>query len=269
MKTILIILLSICAAIGQPFSFHDQAFMAKISTPAASGNPTPILWWKLADGSGTTLSDSSGNGHTGTLLGSPIPVWITGTNSNSALSCEINTNNTSTAYAAETDTVSAIGGSQHASLTGWLFCANGTIDYSSFGFQTNTAFTANFQCAWNANEQVTYVIVGNGSLADGTFNTGSASGWHFLAVTYDGTQGTANNRVVAYFDAVAQTLSYTGTFPTTLPTTASLGGMSIAQGAGGDGPGGFYYGGAYQDLRLFAVTLTQAQVTSIYNAGAQ
>jgi len=49
---------------------------------SAAAPPTltvsPILYWKFDDGSGTTALDSSGNGYTGTLLGSPLPQWTAG-----------------------------------------------------------------------------------------------------------------------------------------------------------------------------------------------
>lgn len=39
-------------------------------------------YWKLDDGSGTSASDSSGNGSTGALSGSPLPTWTTGKTGN-------------------------------------------------------------------------------------------------------------------------------------------------------------------------------------------
>lgn len=36
--------------------------------------------YNFDEGSGTTTADSSGNGNTGTLLGSPVPRWVTGLN---------------------------------------------------------------------------------------------------------------------------------------------------------------------------------------------
>ncbi len=35
-----------------------------------------IAWWKFDDGSGTTATDSSGNGNSATLQGSPLPTWV-------------------------------------------------------------------------------------------------------------------------------------------------------------------------------------------------
>ena len=52
------------------------------SCPGDCGTcPEPIAHWKLDEGSGTTASDSSGNGNTGTLLNGPS--WTTGKLNNS------------------------------------------------------------------------------------------------------------------------------------------------------------------------------------------
>ncbi len=44
-----------------------------------------VGWWKLDDGAGTSAGDSSGNGNTGTLTGSPLPAWTTSGMNNGAL----------------------------------------------------------------------------------------------------------------------------------------------------------------------------------------
>ena len=36
---------------------------------AQAAEPSPVGWWKLDETSGTIDSDSSGNGHNGTLVG--------------------------------------------------------------------------------------------------------------------------------------------------------------------------------------------------------
>ena len=48
-------------------------------TPATSftSDGNTVALWHLNDGSGTSVSDASGNGHTGTLEGSPTPTWVT------------------------------------------------------------------------------------------------------------------------------------------------------------------------------------------------
>jgi hypothetical protein len=82
-KSIFIIFLSTLCAFAQPraFTFSDPAGIPAIA-PAASGptNDTYGLvgWWTFDENTGTTAGDSSGNGNTGTLSGSPIPTWTSG-----------------------------------------------------------------------------------------------------------------------------------------------------------------------------------------------
>jgi uncharacterized repeat protein (TIGR03803 family) len=37
-----------------------------------------VVWWKLDEGTNTTVEDSSGNEHSGTLQGDPLPIWTNG-----------------------------------------------------------------------------------------------------------------------------------------------------------------------------------------------
>jgi hypothetical protein len=39
------------------------------------------LWWSFEEGGGTTLADASGNGHSGSAQGDPLPVWTKGVTS--------------------------------------------------------------------------------------------------------------------------------------------------------------------------------------------
>lgn len=62
--------------------FYARALSASevLAYGAAAGiNSTNlILWYKMDDGTGTTLTDSSGNNINGVLHGSPPPSWVTG-----------------------------------------------------------------------------------------------------------------------------------------------------------------------------------------------
>ncbi|MDE1941147.1 MAG: hypothetical protein KGI66_03440, partial [Patescibacteria group bacterium] len=54
--------------------------VAQVASSCTVGDLTCGLvgWWKLDEGSGTTASDSSGSGNTGTLTGSALPTWTAG-----------------------------------------------------------------------------------------------------------------------------------------------------------------------------------------------
>jgi hypothetical protein len=48
---------------------------------------TPIAWWKMEEGTGTTVTDSSGNNHTLTLTAAPGPTFQPGMVGNTSLGC--------------------------------------------------------------------------------------------------------------------------------------------------------------------------------------
>jgi Concanavalin A-like lectin/glucanases superfamily len=47
----------------------------------------PIGWWKFNEGASTTAADSSGNGYTIDLAGTPVPTWVPGKVGSNALAC--------------------------------------------------------------------------------------------------------------------------------------------------------------------------------------
>jgi multidrug efflux pump subunit AcrA (membrane-fusion protein) len=65
-----------------PFG-HFAAVVDNVSIGTSASN----LYGKylLNEGTGTTTADSSGNGNTGTLTGSPLPIWVTGLSPNNSI----------------------------------------------------------------------------------------------------------------------------------------------------------------------------------------
>ena len=51
--------------------------MVLLMTGSTRASASLLGYWQFEEGAGTTTADSSGNGLTGTLAGSPIPVWVT------------------------------------------------------------------------------------------------------------------------------------------------------------------------------------------------
>jgi hypothetical protein len=70
MIRVLLICLLVLPALAQ-VGLRSPAFVAQLQrTAAAGGNPSPSVWWKLDEGSGTSAADSAGP-NTGTLVNSP------------------------------------------------------------------------------------------------------------------------------------------------------------------------------------------------------
>jgi hypothetical protein len=64
----------------QSARFYNAAISAGEVLNIYNGNATPsanlVGWWRMMEGSGTTVADSSGNGNTGTFTNSPA--WVSG-----------------------------------------------------------------------------------------------------------------------------------------------------------------------------------------------
>lgn len=246
-------LLTCLAACGQAFTFHgDMPWLRGMDTPVATGGggsmPNPVLWWKLNDASGSGAADASGNGYAGTWTGTPI--WGTGPNANGDAVFN------GSSYISSAATVSQISGAVNASLSCWLNINNGSTAAGFSGAMGTRFYVLNFG-------GTLYFVAENGS-ANAPSMSSPANGWHFVVITFDGSQASAN-RVVGYIDGSPVTLSGTGSNPTSLST--SLGDLFLGYDSGNNI---FSVNGSEaDDCRVYAVTLTQGQVTTLYTAGAQ
>jgi hypothetical protein len=154
-----------------------------------------------------------------------------------------------------------MGGAQHASMSGWAYLAS-TADTYAFGFTRTTGYR--FELLWDGG--LLYGAVESGGRPNYPYCATKATGWHFVVLTFDGTQATAQNRVAIYLDGAAQPLSPGGYGnPTSLDTAANLSDFYLAADLGNSA----IRGGALADVSLYNETLTAAQVATIYEAGPQ
>ena len=240
---------------GPAFTFRDPSFIGRaIPVKAGSSGPASILRWEFNEGGGSTANDSSGNGWTGTCSGL---TWITGPNSDGAISCEFG----GTPSVVTAGNFTPLAASQHASLSGWFY-SSGFGDSWVFGCTT----TANYRFEAVLASGAVYITIENGG-ANYPYFSWSLTGWHFLVVAFDGTQSTAANRVLVYVDggtSVSLTAGGAGN-PSALGTAAQLGPVYVNY----DVANLDYRAGEYDDCQVWNITLTQAQSAALYTAGAQ
>lgn len=212
-------------------------------------------WWQLSDGSGTTASDSSGNGSNGTLVGFPTDnsEWVAG----------------------KTGTALAFDGSDHVTLpSGAGQIGSGDFTVSLWANYTDTApgntylGAVSSAASGSLGTQTGYIITYFNS-SDVAFavsnNTGSSSsaldsslspGWHnIIGVFQNGVS------VSLYVDGVLAQNSTTGV-PSgnlTSPYQVRIGGF--AEGA--DSP----FVGDIQDVRTYNRALSSSEVGQIFSAG--
>lgn len=206
--------------------------------------PVPdVAWWKVNEGGGTSLNDSSGNGYTGNFVNGGTPIaWTSGPNGVAAI---------------------------HLFPSSYVDCGtgpsrlNGPFTYSfwvnfdnvSSGFQQNmigsdgngNVYIGNADRALVVNSQDLSTVVNFGTVYP-------VSGWSFTVFTYD-----ALGNYVGYQNGAS---IGSGTSLFTFATHKTL--------IGGAPPDAAWLnpGGLMTDIRIYGRVLTSTEVTALYNAGA-
>lgn len=219
--------------------------------------PPAIMRWKCDGGSGTTLPDFSGNGYTGLFVGTPAPAWSSGVVKNRAINFLVF--NGTTANVASASGITQLTSVQNASVCAWIFIAAGA---DNFNFGMMGSSLNNFGVTGISGTVYCYTANGAGNFPNFPFP--SAGAWHFICSTFDGTQGTAANRVKGYVDGVLQTMTQGGVGnPTALAASQSP--ITIAY----DATDLVFGTQSTADLQFFKYTLNQSQILALYNAGPQ
>jgi hypothetical protein len=216
-----------------------------------TSEPNLAGYWKLDEGSGSSFSDSSGNGNTGTLFSSPSwstsvsptirfsdpgSIGITGGATNdhgevTVSSLNLNPNNNVTvAYWMYYPSIPAV------SSNAVVLKSSGLLQT---GFIKGTGGPCTGVClaAWNSGG-------GNAPLAYKT-SPSSSAGWYHFAYTWDGT----NSRL--YINGVEATST------TNAPTSAVVSKVYLSTY---DGTNEDFTGGKIDDVRVYSTALTAPQV---------
>src|SRR5271157_2562078 len=232
---------------------HILLAVTVIATPAQA--QTPVGWWKFDDGSGTKAADSSGNGHTATLVNGVG--WVTGKIGDAV-----------SANAAYRQYVSIppidLSGTQAATVALWanrtystsgghaLFEAttNYTNSITGFGFFPDDATCNGIQAA----------LRGNLGYVANCYSQPSSGVWHHLAAVLDKSQ-TGGDEVKFYVDGVLQTANRSLHAST---NTNNFGNNPIYlfSRAGATE----FNSGMIDDLRIYDGALTADQIQQIYNS---
>jgi hypothetical protein len=80
--------------------------------------------------------------------------------------------------------------------------------------------SVNARLAFGAVSDTLYILCGNGGNTLATVAFTDTKNYHKFVILYDGTQSTNATKLILLIDGVQQTLSFTGTIPTTLPTVS-------------------------------------------------
>ena len=220
------------------FSVSSFAVTGTLDTVANTAYPiTNTAYYKLEGGSGTTVTDSSGNGYNGTATS---VTYAAGRFGNAAVFN--NATGATTSY---------------ITLPNFMPTGNSPRAVSVWIKTTNTLYEEIFTYGSGANNGY-FILRANGGGSnrlgiafyanDHDFNAPNITdgNWHHCAVTYDG------NLAKVYYDGV---LIGTGT-PGSVTTGASNAKIS-----------GYQYIGSIDQVRTFNSAISAGNVTSLYNEG--
>jgi hypothetical protein len=151
------------------------------TTQAAIINPHPGLvgWWRFDEGSGTIASDSSGNGNTGTLQGSPLPSWVAGRYGDALQFNGANSVDCGNKAMLQPSPLSVFAWVKVSADGAWntiVGCKNGNFGYAIMQSATGNSYRFD-------------VFLGNSSAHFTQFDIATVppNTWAFIGFTYDGT----------------------------------------------------------------------------------
>jgi hypothetical protein len=234
----------------------DQSFTPPFSGPAvlylkASGTPpsgtpvaSPVGHWKLDDGSGLTVADSSGNGLAGALVNKPVWTsgWLGGGLSLDGANDYVHISNPGTLSPQKLTLSLWIKPSSFANANWNSTLANVGLHESSEGYYGLAVDTAG--------KPVAMINIGGGEgnafyLKGPVLTVGQ---WSHLAMTYD------NSTLRLYVDGVAAGQVSINRVRTTSPAPMILGRR---------GDAAYYFKGTLDDVQLYSQALSAVNITGL------
>lgn len=150
---------------------------------------------------------------------------------------------------------------QHFTISVWAKASEVISNYPIFA-KTRTSTSASYrtQLTYGVGGHMAF-IVANGSNSLGSVVSPTAGEWHHFVMIYDGTGATNGNRLKAYIDGVNQTLSFSGTIPT---TTADIDNFNIGRFDGGKDT---WMNGSIDEFIFWNRTLSHEEIEQVYAKG--
>lgn len=224
------------------------------STPSPSPSPSPVAgligWWRLNEGSGTAVADSSGFGHDGTLMGGST--WTSGYYESAVNFSENNPQYVDVGTKVYATQASAFSFSAWANITDYSFSIAPAI------MQLASDTPNSWYVLFSNDSRYLGISIGSYDtwLSIKTENQPTSGTWHHVAVVYNGNgPGTISNFTI-YLDGVSQSL-YPGN------GYGSNGAPQVDWIGAGDTGGGNQWNGSIEDVRIYDRALTATEVQFI------
>ncbi len=124
-----------------------------------------------------------------------------------------------------------------------------------------TSTTAQFYMVYT--DGVIKCKVANGGDTFGTFTRANDTNWHFYAMVYNGAGATNADRLKLYVDGTEQTLSYTGTIPSTLHSDSNPYTIGLYYPSGS----AVYNNSRMKYCGVASNAIDSTNITNLYNSG--
>lgn len=245
-------------SVGEIQSLYTQSGGAKFNSSVSQVQGTGRLdsglagYWRLDDGSGSNATDSSTNGTTFALTGSPT--WTTG-----QIAGAIDLDGSTQYAAVASSDIFEMDGTENFSLSGWFNRDTAT--------SSDTIFAKRLGTASNNTGYIVYLDATTDKLtfevSDGTdeyqmesVSTFTATGWHHYTVVWD-ESGASQTKM--YIDGNQETATTTGTFTSVGALTNTL---SVAIGM--DSNSATHFDGKLDEIRLYNRALSADEAAQLY-----
>jgi hypothetical protein len=259
----MLVLMAIVFLLFLMLTAHFASFAASPPTTWQSWQPGPgcVGYWKFDEGSGSTASDSSGNGNSGTLTtyqDTTLPQWVSGLNGTSALTFD------GVGDFVQVPDSSSLDFSSAVTVMAWVYLPAGVHygDSRILGKDASNGGTNLELCIHNdsGNIEAGVGIDGGGSgQAVQVYSVGVVprDAWTNVAMTYDG------SLIKIYINGILDsTYSWTGGFTTNNGMPLCIGAANYQGGYGGT-PHGACINATIDDVLIYNTELNQ---TGIYDA---
>lgn len=215
-------------------------------------------YYPLEENSGTFTRDQSLYANNGTLQAGAT--WTTGKVGNAL--------NGAAGYVNIPDNTQLPVG-QHMTISAWVYDnALGTNQVVAAQWTLNTDTAWILQTSYTSSDRLVFFVsnavndIGSNYIATNAVWT--ASVWHHVVVVYDGTLSTATDRAKIYIDGVLQTVTMTGTIPSTLRDSGAP--LQLSR-MFDPGTGNRYFNGKIDEFKLFDRSFSSDEVKAEYDAG--
>lgn len=237
--------------LSRTFRFVSAYFAGSSGGGSGGGGVTTglVAHWEFDESSGTSASDNTGNGHTGTLTDmDPVNDWVAG-HIGGALDFDGNNDNVESPDADDLDNTNAL------TITAWAYPTNlngnpQAIISKRIYFPNDNSYGIFF---YTANRLNVDIDSNNDRFSSNTIF--SDNQWYHIAVVFDGTQ-TAGQRVRIYVNGA---LDITGAESSSvLPNYSSP--IKIGQLNGNNGS---FFEGRLDDIRIYNRVLSNTEIQTL------